>query len=89
MVNLRLGTLGTYVINKQPPTQQIWLSSPTRYAHALWRYTRLTSSGPKRFDYDKEKDVWFTVKDGQTYVLHELLSQELSYVFGMPLEISL
>ena len=30
---------GTYVINKQPPNKQIWLSSPI--------------SGPKRFDYIK------------------------------------
>ena len=29
--------LGTYVINKQPPNKQIWLSSPI--------------SGPKRYDY--------------------------------------
>ncbi len=28
---------GTYVINKQPPNKQIWLSSPT--------------SGPKRYDW--------------------------------------
>lgn len=39
---------GTYVINKQPPTKQIWLSSPI--------------SGPKRFDYHLGK--WICLRDG-------------------------
>lgn len=30
VLNLRLGSYGTYVLNKQPPTKQIWLSSPLR-----------------------------------------------------------
>jgi hypothetical protein len=30
VINLRLGSYGTYVINKQPPSQQLWLSSPRR-----------------------------------------------------------
>ena len=39
---------GTYVINKQPPTKQIWLSSPI--------------SGPKRFDYHAGQ--WVCLRDG-------------------------
>ena len=35
VLTLKLGKHGTYVINKQPPNQQIWLSSPTRY----WSHT--------------------------------------------------
>ncbi|RSH93155.1 Mitochondrial chaperone Frataxin [Saitozyma podzolica] len=35
---------GTYVINKQPPNQQIWMSSPF--------------SGPSRFDYGLEEEAW-------------------------------
>ncbi|SPO03337.1 uncharacterized protein DNG_06019 [Cephalotrichum gorgonifer] len=35
--------IGTYVINKQPPNKQIWLSSPL--------------SGPKRYDYVFVKDT--------------------------------
>lgn len=31
VLNLYLGEKGTYVINKQPPNKQIWLSSPFRY----------------------------------------------------------
>jgi frataxin len=37
VLTVKLGRGGTYVINKQSPNKQIWLSSPT--------------SGPKRFDY--------------------------------------
>ena len=37
MLNFVFPPLGTYVINKQPPNKQIWLSSPI--------------SGPKRYDY--------------------------------------
>ena len=38
VLNIKLGPrLGTYVLNKQTPNLQIWLSSPT--------------SGPKRFDF--------------------------------------
>ncbi|KAG3287129.1 frataxin, partial [Ictidomys tridecemlineatus] len=29
------GDLGTYVINKQTPNKQIWLSSPSRYVQKL------------------------------------------------------
>ena len=38
---------GSYVINKQPPTKQIWLSSPI--------------SGPKRFDYHNNQ--WISLRD--------------------------
>jgi frataxin len=30
VLTLQLGDKGTYVINKQPPNKQIWLSSPFR-----------------------------------------------------------
>lgn len=36
-MNITLPPAGTYVLNKQPPNKQIWLSSPI--------------SGPKRFDW--------------------------------------
>lgn len=75
VINVRLGSYGTYVINKQPPTQQLWLSSPT--------------SGPKRFDYDTDKGVWFTYHDGELFLFHELLSRELSAVFDTPLSLHL
>ncbi|CZR52499.1 related to regulator of mitochondrial iron homeostasis [Phialocephala subalpina] len=63
---------GTYVINKQPPNKQIWLSSPI--------------TGPKRYDYvmlsegqdSKEgtgQSEWMYLRDGST--LTELLQTEV------------
>lgn len=31
VLTLKLGALGTYVINKQAPNRQLWMSSPVRY----------------------------------------------------------
>ena len=42
------GNLGTYVINKQTPNRQIWMSSPV--------------SGPVRYDY--HKGSWVYSRDG-------------------------
>lgn len=79
VLNLKIPGKGTYVINKQPPNKQIWLSSP--------------ESGPKRFDYvlggitseEAEKDAesterveggeWVYLRDGTS--LSELLRQEV------------
>lgn len=44
------GDLGTYVINKQTPNKQIWLSSP--------------SSGPKRYDWTGRN--WVYSHDGMS-----------------------
>ena len=57
---------GTYVINKQPPNKQIWLSSPV--------------SGPKRYDYvstaeDKGSGEWVYLRDGTT--MSGLLEEEI------------
>lgn len=60
---------GTYVINRQTPNRQIWLSSPT--------------SGPKRYDFVGEaagtSGKWVYRHSGQS--LHELLQQELQQIF--------
>jgi len=57
---------GTYVINKQPPNKQIWLSSPI--------------SGPKRYDYDANRESWFYSRDGVS--LGELLTQEFQTILA-------
>ena len=44
VVTISLGDKGTYVINKQGPNRQIWMSSPV--------------SGPLRYDYDGARKVW-------------------------------
>lgn len=48
VMTFELPSVGTYVVNKQPPNKQIWLASPV--------------SGPNRFDYiDKH---WVSLRDG-------------------------
>ncbi|KAI9259681.1 hypothetical protein BDA99DRAFT_465447 [Phascolomyces articulosus] len=71
VMTIKLGEHGTYVLNKQPPNQQIWLSSP--------------KSGPKRYDYDTEHKKWFYHRDNHT--LDELLNEELSQVFGQTVDV--
>lgn len=62
---------GTYVINRQSPNRQIWLSSPT--------------SGPKRYDFvaaaSKEQQLppsghWVYKHNGVS--LHQLLDSEIA-----------
>ncbi|PNH09606.1 Frataxin, mitochondrial [Tetrabaena socialis] len=52
VLNVKLGKLGTFVINKQTPNRQIWLSSPV--------------SGPFRFDYSDGR--WLYSRDGRDLV---------------------
>ncbi|KAJ2724429.1 Mitochondrial matrix iron chaperone [Coemansia sp. Benny D115] len=66
VLTLRLGAKGTYVINKQPPNKQIWLSSPV--------------SGPERYDYDQGKNAWFCRHSDES--LGTLLSREISEALG-------
>ncbi|KAF2432106.1 Frataxin [Tothia fuscella] len=72
---------GVYIINKQPPNKQIWLSSP--------------HSGPKRFDYvsfsegqDQKEGTgvgdWVYLRDGTS--LTDLLRKEMAIDAGIDLE---
>ncbi|KAJ1790042.1 Mitochondrial matrix iron chaperone [Coemansia sp. RSA 2399] len=65
VLTVKLGEHGTYVLNKQPPNKQIWLSSPI--------------SGPERFDYDQKYDSWFCRHKNES--LGTLLSREMSQIF--------
>ncbi|KAK4248919.1 hypothetical protein C7999DRAFT_30608 [Corynascus novoguineensis] len=79
VLTLSLGSdIGTYVINKQPPNKQIWLSSP--------------KTGPKRYDYvvvgegqhekqDTATGDWVYLRDGST--LNNLLKNEIGIDFGI------
>ncbi|XP_045446832.1 frataxin homolog, mitochondrial [Melitaea cinxia] len=66
VLTIALGSnYGTYVINRQSPNRQIWLSSPT--------------SGPKRYDLILENGgYWIYKHDGKT--LHHLLQNEISKI---------
>lgn len=61
VIEFDLEKVGTYVINKQPPNKQIWLSSPI--------------SGPFRFDYDSIKDNWVSLRDDNMDLLSHLNSE--------------
>jgi len=75
VLTVDMGEKGIYVLNKQPPNKQIWLSSPV--------------SGPKRFDWvlfsegqhHKEGSGvgdWVYIKDSTS--LTELVKAELGVV---------
>lgn len=60
---------GTYVLNKQTPNKQIWLSSP--------------KSGPKRFNYDVPRHSWIDRYDNVD--LFDILSKEISEILNSPI----
>lgn len=72
-MTVRLGPkFGTYVINRQAPNKQIWLSSPF--------------SGPKRYDFaviDEENgndSRGFWVYKQEKLTLHQLLQNEIGEI---------
>ena len=77
-MEVSIANKGTYVLNKQPPNKQIWLSSPI--------------TGPKRFDWvvtgegadQKEgggSGDWVYLRDGTS--LTELIRKELGVELGI------
>lgn len=63
---------GTYVINRQTPNRQIWLSSPV--------------SGPKRYDFVEEEECWIYKHDGRS--VHELLQVEIPEIVKASVDFS-
>ena len=49
VLNVIVGSLGTFVLNKQAPNLQIWLSSPV--------------TGPLRYDFCPESVAWLNSRD--------------------------
>ncbi|KAJ6574872.1 hypothetical protein B0H19DRAFT_616889 [Mycena capillaripes] len=88
VLTLQLGEKGTYVINKQPPNKQIWLSSPFRCCFLLSSSNILirNESGPKRYDYHEGGDAWVYSRDGQS--LTDLLNRELSDALQRPVDVT-
>lgn len=72
VLTLRLGDLGTYVLNKQTPNRQIWLSSPV--------------SGPSRFDWDQTSQAWIYRRNKAN--LLGLLETELAQLCGERIDLS-
>ncbi|XP_057437783.1 frataxin, mitochondrial isoform X2 [Lotus japonicus] len=72
VLTVKLGDLGTYVLNKQTPNRQIWLSSPV--------------SGPSRFDWDQDTKAWIYRR--KKVNLYKLLEAELEQLCGKPFVLS-
>ena len=51
VLNVALGGLGHFVLNKQSPNQQIWMSSPV--------------SGPQRYDFRADTLSWYCRREGK------------------------
>jgi frataxin len=91
VLTLHLADKGTYVINKQPPNKQIWLSSPFRCASLSVSFLQSKDicepSGPKRYDYIASSDEWVYSRDGKS--LGDLLNEELSEVIQDTVDLGL
>jgi len=72
VLTLKLGPLGTYVVNKQTPNRQIWMSSPV--------------SGPSRFDWDRDAQAWIYRRTKLNLV--DALESELEQLCGQPISLS-
>ncbi|KAJ6817281.1 frataxin, mitochondrial [Iris pallida] len=72
VLTLKLGDMGTYVINKQTPNRQVWLSSPV--------------SGPSRFDWDVESKSWVYRRTKAN--LFRLLEDEVTKLCGRQISLS-
>lgn len=81
VLTLKFPPIGTYVINKQPPNKQIWLSSPI--------------SGPKRYDWvvlgegqnEKEgggRGDWIYLRDGSSLI--DVMTKEVGIDLTTPIE---
>jgi len=63
---------GTYVLNKQTPNQQVWLSSPI--------------SGPRRYDYDVHLSTWVYTRD-ESITLKQTLMEEFQTLLQVDLKL--
>ncbi|CAL0323377.1 unnamed protein product [Lupinus luteus] len=72
VLTIKLGDLGTYVLNKQTPNRQLWLSSPV--------------SGPSRFDWDQDSKAWVYRRNKTK--LYKVLESELEQLCGKPIVLS-
>ena len=61
VLTLKFDPKTVYVLNKQPPTEQIWLSSPF--------------SGPRRFEWNSADETWRDVRNCEIE-LNEFLRKE-------------
>ncbi|KAG4086138.1 Frataxin [Neocallimastix lanati (nom. inval.)] len=77
VLTIKLGSAGTYVINKQTPNRQIWYSSPI--------------SGPRKYIYDIKTKRWVGLNEcdsqEENRFIETRLSEELSQILKMKVDI--
>ena len=66
VLNVSIGSLGTFVINKQSPNKQLWLSSPV--------------TGPFRYDYCTSTASWINSRD--RHPLLSILADDFETLVG-------
>lgn len=66
VLTLNMGDVGTFVISRQTPSRQLWLSSPL--------------SGPWHYTYDHIHKEWLCTKEGPKFF--ERMEEELSQVLN-------
>ena len=70
MLNVVVGESGTFVLNKQAPNLQLWLSSPV--------------SGPLRYNFVPEAAAWHNTRDD--HELFALLASDFEALCGEKLD---
>ena len=82
---------GTYVLNKQTPSQQLWLSSPVRSVAALVFRVVVRRigrrSGPARFGWSAEAQDWVNARGNAR--LGETIGAEVEDRAGVRLDLAL
>lgn len=68
IVTIELASGAQYVINKQAPKCEIWMSSPL--------------SGARHFLFDDQHNAWVDTRSGDS--LYDLLSAEMTQAVGRP-----
>ena len=73
VITLSLGAKGTFILNKQSPTRQIWLSSPV--------------SGPSHYYLCRKTQTWRDTRNGSD--LFRTLENELCQLNGFEIDLSI
>lgn len=88
VLTLETTSHGTFVLNKQAPNVQLWLSSPVSGPH---HYDMVVTSipaatgGKEKAQEEEETVTWICDHDGHN--LREKLEAELSSLFGVPVKL--
>ncbi len=71
VLNLQVGSAGTFVVSRQTPSRQLWLSSPV--------------SGPWHYTYDHVKKDWLCTKGKEGFF--DRMDRELTQILGKSIHV--